>query len=139
MVADHNTKESNGKEHEKRMTRFYHTNKDINHIYNNNKRGTYVAAYNKRLAKTSPLATDLCIFSVSVKGQVNLALLVPHSNTRWTRPIRMKRGIIANITVLSSRKSFSDRTKRPATRKKMTVAQNRVIHQQTRSVGLSSP
>lgn len=99
---------------------------------------TYVAAYNTRLAITNPLAIDLCLFSVSDNGQLNWALLVPHNNTIWTRPIRRNRGTAANVTVLSSRKSFSDRIKRPATRRKMMVEQNRVIHQQTRSVGLSS-
>lgn len=52
--------------------------------------------------------------------------------------MRRKRGTTAKVTVLSSRKSFSDRMRRPATRRKMIVAQKRVIHQQTRSVGLSS-
>lgn len=117
----------------------YGTNAHVSRLLERKReQDTYVAAYNIRLPITSPLAIDLCLSSVSVNGQVNRALLVPHNNTIWTKPMRRKRGITASITVLSSRKSFSDRIKRPATRRKMIVAQKRVIHQQTRRVGLSS-
>jgi hypothetical protein len=52
--------------------------------------------------------------------------------------MRKKSGMRARAAVLSSAKSFSVRTKRPVTRRAMITAQNVVIHQHTRSVGLTS-
>lgn len=69
--------------------------KNLNRLDRGKLDETYVAAYNMRLAITSPLAIDLCRLSVSVNGQVNWALLVPQSNMTWTRPMRMKRGMMA--------------------------------------------
>lgn len=66
-----------------------------------------------------------------------VVLFVPHSNTKWTRPILAKSGTKLKAMILSSLNSLSVLTYRPAMRTRIMATANPVHHHETRSVGLS--
>ena len=64
-----------------------------------------------------------------------MVLLVPHSNTKCTRPILAKSGTKLKAMILSSLNSLSVRTYRPARRTSMIATAKPVHHHETSSVG----